>query len=657
MTATPRKLVHWALDVSLSQFGSPYSDASSDSVISTSSLQYINSQLVAHGFAPSPGLSLDGLSNADMERVVKCLLGMLSQRVEDMSRAEDLTTKLRTLSYDHERLITMHRAATEKAANAEREMNLHKSRLASSTRTLNTTLSEHKQTSLSLSRTRQTLFALRQSHISELKKKEKEIEKMVDKWSRVADAQVRLGAVGSGWVNSGVVDAVEGVDVDVDGKGEGFLEVALEQAEKARSDLLDENGRLRKWVVGAVNDVQAVLHLARSILVSENQEEPTAYTQTTLFPLHPPAPTAANEKLTGLKSPRKSPGKPTVIVGGALGSRKTQRVLRRSSGFGLGERVEPSFETEVIPSAFPITAAANTKPGSGRLSQSLLPTSFVLPPPSPHSSLPRVPALLSSVTAALPALKLPALKLAAAPGTNVDVETYPTTSTTTAQKASSPDSPHAMTNTDPNLITPPSIRRPFPMAKPYASKMVHAYSPARPSPLSRILMLNEDSLAEPLTSSPSSMDDLVEEEEEESPLKEKKVEVNVNPKKTHGTDSDGDAKRFTTKEKGKSRAVVGSVQVSLQKSRTVEKENQVKMKSVRGSSGSSSSSSGSGSGSSGLGKMKPAVDGKKAVKPASSAATASSTRVGMKLPPGKGGARRVPIDSAEAAPIGPGWRK
>jgi outer membrane murein-binding lipoprotein Lpp len=47
-----------------------------------------------------------------------------------MSRTEELTTKFRTLSYDHERLMTMHRAATEQAANAEREMNLHKSRLA-----------------------------------------------------------------------------------------------------------------------------------------------------------------------------------------------------------------------------------------------------------------------------------------------------------------------------------------------------------------------------------------------------------------------------------------------------------------------------------------------------------------------------------------------
>lgn len=46
-----------------------------------------------------------------------------------MSRTEDLTAKFRTLSYDHERILSMYRTANEKAANAEREANLHKSRL------------------------------------------------------------------------------------------------------------------------------------------------------------------------------------------------------------------------------------------------------------------------------------------------------------------------------------------------------------------------------------------------------------------------------------------------------------------------------------------------------------------------------------------------
>jgi hypothetical protein len=79
MAETPKKLVHWAIDDSVSQFGSPFSDESS--MASTSSLQYVNSQLLAHGFTSGSGLCLDGVSNADSERVVKCLLGMLSQRV------------------------------------------------------------------------------------------------------------------------------------------------------------------------------------------------------------------------------------------------------------------------------------------------------------------------------------------------------------------------------------------------------------------------------------------------------------------------------------------------------------------------------------------------------------------------------------------------
>lgn len=48
---------------------------------------------------------------------------------KDMSRAEELATELRTLRYDHERIKSMHNNAAEKAANFEREMNVHKSKL------------------------------------------------------------------------------------------------------------------------------------------------------------------------------------------------------------------------------------------------------------------------------------------------------------------------------------------------------------------------------------------------------------------------------------------------------------------------------------------------------------------------------------------------
>jgi hypothetical protein len=85
MDVTPKKAVHWKNnDISLSELCSPsfnFNGSMEESMVSTSSLDYINSQLVAHGFAPSPGLVLDGISSIDQERVVKCLFGMLNQRI------------------------------------------------------------------------------------------------------------------------------------------------------------------------------------------------------------------------------------------------------------------------------------------------------------------------------------------------------------------------------------------------------------------------------------------------------------------------------------------------------------------------------------------------------------------------------------------------
>ncbi len=84
MAATPvpaqKNTVHWAP----SPIQSPLSDTSSTSttsIHSTSTLQYVNSQLISHGFALPPGLCLDSLSSAEADGVTKCLLAMLGQRV------------------------------------------------------------------------------------------------------------------------------------------------------------------------------------------------------------------------------------------------------------------------------------------------------------------------------------------------------------------------------------------------------------------------------------------------------------------------------------------------------------------------------------------------------------------------------------------------
>lgn len=81
MATTPKKRIHWQMDLSPSLDSSDCLETGESFVTSTSTLDYVNTQLIAHGFASSPGLCLDGASNADSAGVTKCLLGLLGQRV------------------------------------------------------------------------------------------------------------------------------------------------------------------------------------------------------------------------------------------------------------------------------------------------------------------------------------------------------------------------------------------------------------------------------------------------------------------------------------------------------------------------------------------------------------------------------------------------
>ncbi|CAK5267563.1 unnamed protein product [Mycena citricolor] len=608
MSRTPSRGVHWGIEPP--SFDSPSSEAST-SFVPTSSLDYINSQLVAHGFAPSPGLALDGISSTNLERTVKCLLGLLSTRVSDMERLEDLTTRLRTLTYDHERLREMHRLAAETAANAEREANLHKSRLTASTRTFQALETTQKQTSGELQRMRTALQAVRSAHQAELKKKDKDVERMAERWNKLADIQSKVAGSSSGLRCSNLI-VVENGSVSERGRGSGVVETALQQSEETRRILGEENAKLRGLLLGAVNQAQTMLHQAR---VSEEPEaEPTPFTAQTLFPMA--SPDAATDKLSALlgglreavmrpftsapiiasstnstgtsseteaarltavidglrteldrsrksqvtetqaafdrfaadhrvrdydvrdvsmelmiepvrdaekerldklrldlererrtftdatikfgreraeleaerkqfldekrswevdkmllelpptpkaeasverpvprrsprrpKSPRKNVGAKPVTVGKAGAQRKSTRGSKRSSQLSpTKDRVEPAFETEVVLSPSVMTA-----------SSSLLPTSFVLPPPSPAALLPAPGSAFPARIAPLPTFSLP-----------------PPPEASPLPPAEIPETP---------------FKAPFPMAKPFARGMVHAYSPVKPSPLSRILML------------------------------------------------------------------------------------------------------------------------------------------------------------------------
>lgn len=210
-----------------------------------------------------------------------------------MTRTEDLSTKIRTLSYDHERLQSMYRTSTEKTANAERETNVHKARLAyvdelcfllsrliapsSTTRTLTTTASSLKSSQAELQRTRTALQSLRATHQAEIKKVEKEKDKLLEKVTKLSEHQYVTRVAGIRYANetalnhygvsslgptpSGPSSSTSGPPA-VTGTGD-FLEITLEESLRHRQELADENRALKTLLLRIANEIQNVEFQAR----------------------------------------------------------------------------------------------------------------------------------------------------------------------------------------------------------------------------------------------------------------------------------------------------------------------------------------------------------------------------------------------------------
>ena len=124
----------------------------------------------------------------------------------------------------------------------------------------------HKQTTGDLQRARTALQALRATHVAEIKKREKEVEAMRERWSKLADAQLRVASLPSGMVLSrSAANASVLSDSGCAGvEKKGVVEGALEEAEKAGALLREENRELKGLVVDAANAVRKILHKAVS---------------------------------------------------------------------------------------------------------------------------------------------------------------------------------------------------------------------------------------------------------------------------------------------------------------------------------------------------------------------------------------------------------
>lgn len=98
---------------------------------------------------------------------------------------------------------------------------------------------------------------------------------MVERWAKLSDQQLRATSLTSNTsfnssrcANSQVHDGLE-----VLGQMEGLLETALEDAERARSEFMEENSRLRRTLVRVVNEAQSILFELRVLTEEELDED------------------------------------------------------------------------------------------------------------------------------------------------------------------------------------------------------------------------------------------------------------------------------------------------------------------------------------------------------------------------------------------------
>ena len=119
-----------------------------------------------------------------------------------------------------------------------------------------------------LQRARSSLQALRATHVAELKKRDKDIEAMRERWSKLADSQLKIANLPSGMsvqpANALALGAEDGKAALLLAPGKGLADSALEEAEKTCKLLGDENGELKALVVDTTNAVSKILHKAIS---------------------------------------------------------------------------------------------------------------------------------------------------------------------------------------------------------------------------------------------------------------------------------------------------------------------------------------------------------------------------------------------------------
>lgn len=132
----------------------------------------------------------------------------------------------------------------------------------------------HKVTSTEMQKCRSSLQSVRQTYAAESKRREKEAEKMIERWAKISESQSKLSSIASGSnIKLSSFDIECNVRDDGDSqKGNELLENAYQEVETARKGLIDENLGLKNIVLSAANELSRMTHAIRKRVIETDDE-------------------------------------------------------------------------------------------------------------------------------------------------------------------------------------------------------------------------------------------------------------------------------------------------------------------------------------------------------------------------------------------------
>jgi hypothetical protein len=108
---------------------------------------------------------------------------------------------------------------------------------------------------------------------------------MVERWAKLSDSQLRAGSLSSGisFAGSHCANSEVRGGSEVLGKRKSYVEDALDDSERAREELANENARLRRTLVRVINEAQSILYQLRLTTEDKFNEEEVGICQLILL--------------------------------------------------------------------------------------------------------------------------------------------------------------------------------------------------------------------------------------------------------------------------------------------------------------------------------------------------------------------------------------